>query len=208
MRWVEFIAFYVILPVVLAVAMPHHWFFPVLFAMTAAGAWLLTRTQGFSWGELRGGWRGLDWRLLAGFGVLTAAVSTGIVEAFVPGQFLGLVRRNPAFFAVIVVLYPILSALPQEVLFRVLYFRRYGAMLPKGAAGLVLNGVVFSLAHLMFWSWVVSLMTFVGGIIFAWAYEWRGSFALASALHAVAGWILFGVGLGAFFYLGDVVRPF
>jgi membrane protease YdiL (CAAX protease family) len=208
MRRAEFILFFVVLPVVLALAMPHHWMFPVLFAMTAAGAWLLGRTEGFAWRELWRGWRAIDWRLVAGFALAVLIVSAGVVEALVPGAFLGLIRSHPVFYGVIVVLYPILSALPQEVLFRVLYFRRYGRLLPHGPAGLALNGVVFSLAHLMFWSWVVTLMTFVGGIIFAWAYERRGSFALAVTLHAVAGWILFGAGLGTFFYLGNAVRPF
>lgn len=208
MRRTEFISFFVVLPVVLAVAMPHHWMFPVLFAMTAVGAWLLARTKGFAWRELWRGWRAIDLRLVAGFALVVLIVSTGVVEALVPGAFLALVRSHPVFYGVIVVLYPILSALPQEVLFRVLYFRRYGGLLPKGVAGLAINGAVFSLAHLMFWSWVVTVMTFVGGIIFAWAYERRGSFALAVALHAVAGWVLFGAGLGTFFYLGNAVRPF
>ncbi len=208
MRRVEFVAFYLGLPVVLALWMPHRALFPVLLAMTAAGLWLLARTEGFDWRALRRGRGGIDWPLVAGFALAVAVLSAGVVEALVPGQFLALVRARPAFFAVIVVLYPILSALPQELLFRVLYFRRYGGVLPQGAAGLALNGAVFSLAHLMFWSWVVSAMTFAGGVIFAWAYERRGSFPLAVTLHAVAGWILFGMGLGAFFYLGNAQRPF
>lgn len=206
MRRAEFIGFYIGLPVVLALVMPPRALFPVLLGMTAVGLWLLARTKGFAWAELRRG--RVDGRLVAGFAVVVVAVSAGAVEAFAPGAFLGLIRHNPAFYGVIVVLYPILSALPQEVLFRVLYFRRYGALLPGGVAGLALNGAVFSLAHLMFWSWVVTAMTFAGGMIFAWAYQRRGSFPLAVVLHSVAGWVLFGVGLGAFFYLGNVQRPF
>lgn len=206
MRRAEFIGFYIVLPVVLALVMPPRALFPVLLGMTAVGLWLLARTDGFEWAELRRG--RVDGWLVAGFAVVVVAVSAGAVEAFAPASFLGLIRRNPEFYGVIVVLYPILSALPQELLFRVLYYRRYGALLPGGGAGLALNGAVFSLAHLMFWSWVVSAMTFAGGAIFAWAYARRGSFPLAVVLHSVAGWVLFGIGLGAFFYLGNVQRPF
>lgn len=208
MRRVEFFGFFIVLPVVLALWMPHRALFPVLLAMTAFGLGLLSRTEGFEWGSLRRGWRRVDGRLVAGFAALVLIGSGGVVAALAPGAFLGLVRHNPALFGVIVVLYPIVSALPQELLFRVLYFRRYGDFLPGGAAGLALNGAVFSLAHLMFWSAVVSVMTFIGGMIFAWAYERRGDFALAVVLHAVAGWILFGMGLGVFFYLGNAQRPF
>ena len=71
-----------------------------------------------------------------------------------------------------------------------------------------LNAALFSFAHLMYWSGVVALMTFAGGLVFAWAYVRRGSFALAVVLHSVAGVILFAAGLGIYFYSGNVVRPF
>ncbi|MBI1218927.1 MAG: CPBP family intramembrane metalloprotease [Rhodobacteraceae bacterium] len=186
--------------------MPDRALFPVLFAMTAVGLWLLARTEGFRWHDLRRG--AVPTWLVAGFALGVAALSAGVVEAVAPAAFLGLVQHNPAFFGVIVVLYPILSALPQELLFRVLYFRRYGAMLPGGWPGLALNGAIFALAHLMFHSWVVAAMTFAGGIVFAWAYERRGSFPLAVALHAVAGWAIFGMGLGVLFYLGHPTPQF
>jgi membrane protease YdiL (CAAX protease family) len=60
----------------------------------------------------------------------------------------------------------------------------------------------------MYWSWIVAAMTFAGGIAFAWAYARRGSFPLAVVLHAVAGQIVFLLGLGMFFYSGTVERPF
>lgn len=106
-------------------------------------------------------------------------------------------------------LYPPLSALPQVILFRPLFFGRYGALLPRGArAQIALNAAVFSLAHLIFWSWVVSLMTFAGGLAFAHAYRSRGSFPEAVALHGLAGGLLFALGLGTWFYAGNVTRPF
>jgi uncharacterized protein len=60
----------------------------------------------------------------------------------------------------------------------------------------------------MFWNWIVLAMTFCGGLAFSWAYEARRSFPLAVLLHAIAGWVLFTVGLGVYFYSGNVVRPF
>ena len=95
---------------------------------------------------------------------------------------------RPEFLAVIWLGYPLLSALPQELLFRSLFFRRYQAILPKGPACLTcLNAGLFSLAHLMYWSWIVTIMTFAGGLLFTWAYRKRGSFFYAVLLHAIAG---------------------
>ena len=76
-----------------------------------------------------------------------------------------------------------------------------------GPAALIVNAGIFSLAHLMYWSPVVLAMTFVGGWLFARAYVLRG-FPAAWVLHAVGGNAVFAVGLGVWFYSGNVVRPF
>ena len=95
--------------------------------------------------------------------------------------------------------YPIASALPQELLFRSLFYRRYHAILPQGQKVYLINAALFSLAHLMYWSWIVAVMTFGGGLLFSWAYRKRGSFFYAVLLHAIAGNIIFAVGLGVYF---------
>ena len=56
--------------------------------------------------------------------------------------------------------------------------------------------------------WVALAMTFAGGLVFAWAYEARRNFPMAFVLHAVSGVIVFAMGLGVFFYSGNVERPF
>ena len=71
-----------------------------------------------------------------------------------------------------------------------------------------LNAALFSFAHLMYWSWIVAVLTFAGGLVFAWSYRVRGNFAEAVVLHAVAGISVFVLGLGAFFYSGSITRPF
>lgn len=53
----------------------------------------------------------------------------------------------------------------------------------------------------------MAALTFVGGWIFARAYL-RHGFPAAWLLHALAGNLLFTVGMGAYFYSGNVVRPF
>lgn len=102
---------------------------------------------------------------------------------------------------------PILSALPQELIFRPLFFHRYRQILPAGHSAIAVNAAIFSFAHLMYWSWVVALMTFIGGWFFARGYH-RHGFLAAWALHSVAGNVLFATGMGYYFYSGNVVRPF
>ncbi|MGB8621648.1 MAG: CPBP family intramembrane glutamic endopeptidase [Paracoccaceae bacterium] len=206
--WAEFIGLYAVAPVIVAVLLPPGWMFPMLFLITAVGLCLLHVTEGFHWHELTRNSGAVDWRVVAAFALGTLAVSGAVILTTRPEAFLSLLLQRPAFLLLIVVLYPVLSALPQEILFRPLFFRRYGTLLPGLAPAILLNGVLFSLAHLMYWSWIVAGMTFVGGLIFAWAYEARRSFAMALVMHSVAGWIIFALGLGMFFYSGNVQRPF
>ena len=206
--WIEFLCLFLAAPVLVAVYLPSSAMLPALFAGTILGIVLLHRTPGFHWRDLARGWRKIDWKFVAVFAIATIAVSVGILMAALPGRWLLLYRMNPGIWLAILVLYPFLSALPQEIVFRSLFFRRYGPILPPAHAALLLNASVFSLAHLLFWNWIVALMTFAGGLVFAWAYEVRGSFPFAVVLHAVAGNILFTAGIGTLFYAGAIVRPF
>ena len=204
LRVAEFAAIFVLAPVVMAVALPPSAMFPALFALTAVGIVLLARTPGFR--ALLAG--RIRWGEVAAFAAVTAVAAGAVVALTAPGATFFLVRNNPALLAMILVLYPLLSALPQELVFRPLFFCRYGALLPPGAAALWVNAALFSWAHLLFWNWIVAAMTFAGGLVFAHAYRVRGSFAQAVVMHAVAGNILFAFGLGIFFYTGNIARPF
>jgi len=128
------------------------------------------------------------------------------VPGRVPGQALGLPRRAPGLWLAILALYPLLSALPQELIFRVLLFRRYRRLFAGERAAVAASAVTFALAHLLFWNWVALALSLAGGAIFARAYLGRGGFALAVVLHAVCGWLIFTSGLGIFFYHGAVGR--
>ena len=172
--------------------------------MTALGLVLLARTPGFRWRELATGWDRIDWGHVGLVAAGTAAVCAVAVWLLVPEQALALPRRMPGLWLMILVLYPILSALPQELLFRPLFFRRYAALFPGASAALAANAFLFGFAHLMFWNWVAVVLSAAGGLIFAHGYLARGGFPMAVALHAVCGAIVFTSGLGTFFYHGAV----
>lgn len=206
---VEFAAFYVAAPLVMALAFPPGWMFPVLFAFTLAGLVLLALTPGFRWRELGHGLFRMSPGLILFVTLGTAAIGYAVVQATTPRAFLYLPRYNPELMLMIAALYPFLSALPQELVFRALFFRRYEAILPRAPAlSIPLNAALFSFAHLMYWSWVVTLMTFAGGLLFAYSYRYRRNFPEAVVTHSLAGIVVFALGLGVFFYSGNAARPF
>jgi membrane protease YdiL (CAAX protease family) len=203
-RAAEFVALYLGLPLLMAFVFPPDWVWPVLAGATALGLALLALTPGFRWGELAGGWRRIAWGQVALVGAATAAAAGVLVWLLVPGQAFALPRRATELWLLILAFYPVLSALPQELLFRPLFFRRYGALFPGRDAAVAANALVFGLAHLFFWNWVALVLTTAGGLIFARAYLGPGGFAAAVVLHALCGAIIFTSGLGTFFYHGAV----
>lgn len=218
LRWrgIEFAALYIGIPVFIAAFLPASWMFPALFMLTGLGLGLLAVTPGFRWRSLFEGWSRISWRLTIIFTALTAIACYVIMVTFRPEALFFLfgpdaprMANGWSIMVMIALFYPLVSALPQELVFRPLFFRRYGALLPGGpSAQLAWNAAVFSLAHLMYWSWIVAAMTFVGGLVFAWSYEVRRSFPEAVILHSIAGIVLFAFGMGVYFYSGNVVRPF
>lgn len=202
--WAEFLALYVVAPLAMALFFGLYPLFAALFAVTALSVVLLARTPGFTPRELVLGPVLAHWPLILGFVAATAAVCLTLAAAFVPGRVLELPRYRPELWLMIMLLYPFLSALPQEVIFRALFYRRYGALFPDGRLTLAVNAAVFSFAHLFYQNPVAIALTLVGGAIFGWTYQRTGSFPLVVVLHALAGQIIFTSGLGIYFYHGAI----
>lgn len=205
--FVECVLLFVAVPVGFALFLPPGQLFTALFIFSLCGLILLWRTGGLHWRDLSRGWGRFDWRLFAAFAGLTFAASVLVLYLTRPEALLSFLLSNPGFLLLVWMFYPLLSALPQELIFRVLFFHRYGRLFAGPRQAVLANAALFSLAHLMYWNWIVLVFTFFGGVAFATGYLRRG-LPWAWGLHAIAGNILFAVGMGIYFYSGNVVRPF
>ncbi|MDO5530351.1 MAG: CPBP family glutamic-type intramembrane protease [Paracoccus sp. (in: a-proteobacteria)] len=205
--WAEFTALYIGAPLAIALFLPPEQMFGALAAFTLAGLGLLWFTGGFDWRQALRGWSRIDWRLVGLVAAATTIAGLAVLVVAAPHAIFALPRYQPALLLMILALYPLLSALPQELIFRPLFFHRYGRLMPDARVAIWVNAGVFAFAHLMYWSLIVTLFTFVGGLIFARSYLQRG-LPEVWVLHAVAGNILFAIGMGVYFYSGNVVRPF
>ena len=205
--WAEFAALYIGAPLGIALFMPGNLLFPALAVFSIAGMALLWRTGGFDWRSLVRGWGQVPVWQVALFGLIVGLTGWAIIETTRPDYVRPLTPERLRFLGVIWLFYPILSALPQELIFRPLFFHRFGSLFPDRGTAVLVNAAVLSFAHLMYWSIVVAVLTLIGGWIFARAYLLRG-FLSAWILHGIAGNVLFTVGMGAYFWSGAVVRPF
>jgi membrane protease YdiL (CAAX protease family) len=207
--WTEFLLLFVGIPILMAVFFEllqrQRLLFSIIWLLAGVSAILLWRTPGWEFSKL---WRGpvlSKWRLILVYWLVTAATCLVFVFTLVPENFLALPKWRPELWMLIMIAYPVASAWPQEVIFRSLFFERYGSLFPGKWTLIAANGAAFGFGHLFYDSWVTIGMTAIGGAIMGWAYLTQGrSMLLAWVLHALAGQLIFTSGLGVFFYSGAV----
>lgn len=206
--WAELLALFVGVPILMAVFFEaiqrQRLLFGLIWLLAGVSIFLLARTPGWHPRDLLKGPVLSEWRLILGYWALTAVTCTVFVFAIDPDMFLSFALSNPSFWLVVMIAYPVASALPQEIIYRSLFFERYQVLFPSTALLIIANGALFGLGHLFYMNWITISMTAFGGAIMGWAYLRGRSMLLAWVLHALAGQLVFTAGLGRYFYSGAV----
>jgi membrane protease YdiL (CAAX protease family) len=125
-----------------------------------------------------------------------------LTDLFIPERLFAFPKSSPASWMVVLLVYPILAAYPQEVLFRAFFFHRYGPLFSHPAVLILVNGLSFGLAHILYANWIAPVLASIGGWLFAWRYHRTGSVMAAGIEHALWGNFLFTIGVGWYFYSG------
>lgn len=203
--WAEFLLLFLGVPLVLALALDPQQMRYVLIGSALLGAFLLAITPSFRWVSLIEG--RVSWTGFFVLGFVTLIVSVILCMLLLPERLFLILTEMPLLVPILAIGYPIILVLPQELIFRPLFFERYGKLFRSETQAIWINAGLFSFAHLMYWHWVVFLLTFVGSFIFTRSYL-RGSFPEAIAYHSIAGLMIFMSGLGWLFYSGgNVAQP-
>ncbi len=124
------------------------------------------------------------------------------VRVFAPQLLFSLLKRSPAFWALIMLLYPLVSVYPQELLYRAFFFHRYQPLFGSRGGTLVASGLAFGFVHIIFGNWLAVGLCTIGGLLFAFTYQSSASLLLTCIDHALFGNFIFTIGLGQFFYHG------
>lgn len=144
-----------------------------------------------------------------------AIMMIGGIVAWRPELWLAFPRERPTIFAAVMILYPLLSVYPQEVIWRTFFFHRYQPLFGAGrspSAGwlagvswpmVLVSGLAFGWMHCVFNNWVAVLLTIPGGWLFAFTYARTRSTAAVWLEHAFWGCFAFTIGLGRYFYGGS-----
>ncbi len=121
---------------------------------------------------------------------------------FYPEKFFFFILSHPLVFFVVVVLYPVLSVVPQELIFRRFFFERYGFCLMKDSH-IWINSLMFGFMHIVFGNMIAVVFSIFGGYIFAKRYQRTKGLSTVYIEHSLYGLFVFAVGLGEFFYHGS-----
>ena len=142
-----------------------------------------------------------EWKpMLALFAVATVLLLAAMAW-LAPRLLFGLVRTHPVLWAVIMVLYPVLSVYPQGLIYRSFVMHRYAPLVGgRRWALILLSAGCFSMLHVVFRNPMAMALTFPGGLLFAWRQQKTRSLFVSSVEHALYGCLMFTAGLGVYFY--------
>lgn len=200
-RFAEWLALFVLLPILFYLNVMPIPKVLALVAVALGAAGLLWRDREYSFAD---DWRGEvgpgDWKGLALKGAVVGVLLLALVFLVNPGMFLGFPRSSPGTWVVVMLLYPFLSALPQELLYRSFFFRRYSGIFGSGAGLVAASAISFSFLHIVYDNpWALGL-SLAGGFLFARTYRRSESLLLTAAEHALYGCLVFTIGMGTYFY--------
>ena len=200
-RWLEMIALFICLPLGVALFLqgPAIWLMPLLVLISLLSFCLLLCDPNFKRFRL--------WHVQGGVGCIlrqialflpVALVCSVLVYTLSPELFLRLPSQAPALWLSTLLVYPLVSVLPQELVFRTFFFHRYKQILPSKASRLGLSTLSFSLAHGVYGNWVAVGLSLLGGLLFGYRYVQTRSTLLVAFEHMLWGSFLFTIGLGVY----------
>lgn len=205
-----FLEFLVMCIVVPGIIIFNKWA-PFMFAFLWGGAlyaFIVYRSRYFKgWKDL---WRGseVNWNNMRPILIRWILASIGMfvfLWLYDPSKLFYIERHNPQIIPYLLILYPVLSAFPQEFIFCSFFFKRYRILFGSGTKMILASALVFAYVHVLYINPVAPPLSFLGGLIFALSFQKTKSLALVTIEHGLYGNSLFLIGLGWYFYSGAVV---
>ncbi|MGB7845316.1 MAG: CPBP family intramembrane glutamic endopeptidase [Candidatus Acidiferrum sp.] len=202
----EFSFFFIGLPLLIFYRVLPNFPIPYLLAAAFAALLILRHDPSFDSARLLS-WSGVRPRLpllLLRDAVFLLMLAVAI-RIFAPQLLFSFVKRAPLLWAIVMLLYPLVSVYPQELLYRAFFFLRYQPLFGSGWTMLLASALAFAFVHIIFGNWLAVGLCVIGGFLFSINYLYSGSLLFTCLDHALFGDFLFTLGLGQFFYHGSRV---
>lgn len=132
--------------------------------------------------------------------LICAMVLLTLVYIFIPEKLFDLPSNTPYAWLLLLLLYPIVSVIPQEVIFRSFFFHRYRKLFLSEKLRWFFSSISFGLAHLFYANWLAVIMSFFGGLLFGYRFLQSGkNISVVVLEHSLWGMMLFTIGFGSYF---------
>lgn len=178
-----------------AVKLAAIWFFAAFAAVMLRRIGVKHAAHEWNWPGAKAGLKNILPRFL-----VFASVLTLLLLLIAPERLLSFPLERPALWLMVMFWYPVLSALPQEFVYRSLFHYRYARLCKGQLSQLVMSGAAFGWMHVIFLNPVAIILTALGGFMFSHTYLQHRSLALAWIEHALYGCFIFTIGFGWYFY--------
>ena len=201
--FVEFLSFYILIPIVLFTSGSKLGVFAALWGIGLYALQVLMRMPGFSFHKL---WHGEGWTMTARRHALVrflilAGLLTLLTVMLLPEKFMRFPLDHFSLWLAVMALYPLLSVVPQELLFRSYFFKRYTNITGENMGAILINGVLFGFSHITFNNWIAPICGTLAGIILANSYRQHHSLKWAVIEHSFYGCWVFTIGFGWYFFI-------
>ncbi|RZF80113.1 CPBP family intramembrane metalloprotease [Pseudoalteromonas sp. CO325X] len=206
-RWLELFCIFILLPVagLLMREYLHNWLIPALITLTAVCCFILLTDPHFKRFRITsmGQFSAVRKRIATFF--LTGALFSGVLYGILNQEnWFSYPLQSPLSWLMLLILYPLLSVLPQELIFRTYFFHRYKPIIPSKTWRIWLSASVFSLAHMVYGNWVAIVLSFCGGLLFSYTYAHSRSTLVCVLEHSLWGLWMFTLGLGSYLDSGAI----
>ena len=191
----EFFFIFFILPSAIFFRFFNNSFSNSLFSFTLSIV-ILYFDKSFSFTSLR---KKIDWKFIIIFSLIFLSLSFLYVILVDKDLLFIFPKTNFELWLLVILIYPFLSVIPQEIVYRVFFFQRYFPNERSFYFLTLLNMIVFSYGHIVFNNVHAILITAIVSPIFTYAYL-KKSFFTCVILHALGGQIIFTLGLGKYFF--------
>ena len=192
----EFFFIFLILPSAIFFLDSSIIVFLTLYLVFTLSIVILYFDKSFSFTSLR---KKVDWKFIIIFSLIFFSLSFFYVILLDKDLLFIFPKNNFELWLLVILIYPFLSVIPQEIVYRVFFFQRYFPNERSFYFLTLLNMIVFSYGHIVFNNVHAILITAIVSPIFTYAYL-KKSFFTCIVLHALGGQIIFTLGLGKYFF--------
>lgn len=204
LRWLELVTIFICTPVLLwlLVTELNTWLMPVLVLVSLICLTLLLLDPSFKRFRLTNISAFRQHMSTSLFVFIPSSIGILLLFYFIsPDVAFSLPLQHTELWVMTLLIYPVVSVLPQEIIFRTFFFHRYKGIIPNKYGRWVISTLCFALAHVVYGNWIAVILSIVAGAFFGYRYMHTRSTPIVIIEHTLWGSLLFSTGAGMYFLM-------